>query len=338
MRSDMDFKMRLFRIDQMIHDQGPVSFDVLQKALHCSAPTLKRDLHYLRNELKAPIVYSYKHNGYFYSDTDGKPDKVVLRKEFMLPATWYSPTEMVALLVALDLFDKVQEEGDGLLAGEMKSMKARLLSLIQDNKLQARELHRRLKMVTPQLKAYRNPFFEVIGSALAHRMRLNVTYYSKSRKTANERELSPLRLVNYKNRWYLDAWCHTSDALKTFSLDNVRSAQLLTKRCKLVAMRDVVRELDQGYGLFSGKVVQRAHIEIDDVMAVYVKDEIWHKDQEMILHDDGTLTLSVPYAQETELIGQILKLGTHAHVTGPASLCDSVKHELRGMLKFYAEK
>ena len=95
MRSSLDFKMRLFRIDQMIHDNGSVCFEKLQQALGCSAPTLKRDLRYLRDVLHAPIVYSRATHGYSY-ENGASP---------RLPKAWYSPTELFTLLTTLDLFE-----------------------------------------------------------------------------------------------------------------------------------------------------------------------------------------------------------------------------------------
>jgi len=319
--------MRLFRIDQIIHDGGSVSFEKLQQSLGCSAPTLKRDLRYLREVLHAPIVYSREKQGYCYETGDVPA----------LPKAWYTPTELYSLLAALDLFERVENEEDGLLRGEMSAMKARLISLVQDDKLPARELRKRFRVFLPASRMRTSEFFEVIGRALAQRRRLQIVYYSKSRASENLREISPMRLVNYKNRWYLDAWCHVTDALKTFNLENIRSAEMLQRRCKNVAMREVEQALDSTYGLFSRGVTQTAVIEIDATMAVYVKDEIWHAKQKMTRHDDGTLTLEVPYAQETELIGQILGLGAHAKVVAPAKLRESVQGALKATLALYAK-
>ena len=325
--------MRLFRIDQMIHDRGPVSFEEMRQALRCSSPTLKRDIRYLREELNAPIVYSYKDNGYVYSQEPGSEGKRVV--SYDLPATWYSPTEMYVLLTALRLFDKVEGERDGLLSGEMRAMKSRLLSLVRDDKIPPRELQKRIKVVLPELNVSRNPFFEVIGSALAERKRLRIVYYTKARKTENLREVSPMRLVNYKSRWYMDAWCHQTEALKTFNLSYISSAELLDKACKSVSMREVEQRLDSTYGLFSGDMIRIAVIEIDDVLGAYVKDEIWHKDQVMKIRENGSLELQVPYAHEAELAGQILRLGSHARVKAPASLRRHMREELLTTLNQY---
>ena len=35
--------------------------------------------------------------------------------------------------------------------------------------------------------------------------------------TGRQRDISPQRLVHYGDNWYLDAWCHTKQALRSFS-------------------------------------------------------------------------------------------------------------------------
>jgi 23S rRNA-/tRNA-specific pseudouridylate synthase len=72
-----------------------------------------------------------------------------------------------------------------------------------------------------------------------------------------------------------------------------------------------------------------------DVVTVYVKDEVWHKDQKMEVSDDDSLVLEVPYASEKELSGQILRLGEHAKVLAPESLRRYVQQTLQGALSQY---
>ena len=95
------------------------------------------------------------------------------------------------------------------------------------------------------------------------------------------REISPVRLVNYKNRWYLQAWCHLTDELRTFSLEYILAAEPCAKNCRAVPMKDL-EALDSGFGIFSGGKVQVAVIHFDAQMGAYVRDEIWHPDQQVL--------------------------------------------------------
>ena len=59
------------------------------------------------------------------------------------------------------------------------------------------------------------------SSALVQRKRLWLRYFKRSDRTESEREVSPQRLVHYRDNWYLDAWCHKRQALRTFGLDAI---------------------------------------------------------------------------------------------------------------------
>lgn len=338
MYTHMNFKMRLFRIDQLIHERGQVSLPEMVAALRCSVPTLKRDLRYLREKLKAPIVYSRKTNSYSYVRERALGLEKEAREEarkVALPSAWYSPVEITALMTALQLFDRVENEKSGLLAPDMKAMKSRLLSLVQEERISARELLKRVRVILPSVIEHRSPFFEMIGNALAHKTRLRITYWTKSSQTEKMREISPVRLVNYKNRWYLQAWCHLTDELRTFSLEYILAAEPCAKNCRAVPMKDL-EALDSGFGIFSGGKVQVAVIHFDAQMGAYVRDEIWHPDQQVLTAEEGTVELRVPYTNETELVAQILHYGAHACVMAPESLKKSVLRELEAALAAYS--
>ena len=60
----MKDNVRRLIIDRLLSEKKVVSFEELQNVLQVSAPTVKRDLRYMRDMLKAPIVYSRSRGGY----------------------------------------------------------------------------------------------------------------------------------------------------------------------------------------------------------------------------------------------------------------------------------
>lgn len=337
MKSNLSFSTRLTLIDELLQKEGLVSFERMLKEVQCSTPTLKRDLRYLRDTLGAPIVYTRSKNGYYYSHETKATSNKLAKFQPELPAAWYTPDEITVLLSVYQMFDQLEAQPGSLLAGEMRPIKARLLSLVMAEKIEVKELLRRIKVVNPQFKSPDLPYFYVIGQGLSQRRRVRMTYFTRTRGTESDREISPLRMVNYQHRWYVEAWCHTTDSLKTFAIENIRAAELLTKRCKVVAMRDIEEQFDSTYGIFSGKQEDRqtAVIEVDEVMTPYVRNEIWHQDQKTTMHEDGSMTLEVPFAKEPELANRVIGLGSHAKVVLPQSLKDYVRQELAAALSKY---
>ena len=131
--------------------------------------------------------------------------------------------------------------------------------------------------------------------------------------------VSPQRLVHYRNTWYLDAWCHTAEALRRFSLDAVESAVALVQRAKDVAIKTVESEFDESYGAFTGEVTHRARLLFDSDAARWVKNEVWHPAQRGTMLADGRYRLEVPYADPTELVMDVMRVADHVEVEGPTA-------------------
>ncbi len=161
-------------------------------------------------------------------------------------------------------------------------------------------------------------------------------YYVRSRREHTERTVSPQRLVHWRNTWYLDAWCHDSDALRRFALDAIGEAELVDDEAKDVPVSTIEAELDGGYGVFSGGRVQWATLRFTSEAAQWVRHEQWHPQQQSTLADDGALTLRVPYADATELAMDVLRHGEQVQVMAPASLAKAVAKRLQEAAAQYA--
>jgi len=118
-------------------------------------------------------------------------------------------------------------------------------------------------------------------------------------------------------------------ALRRFALDAVRSATLTGQRAKDVSVKTIEAELDAGYGVFSGAKLQWASLLFAPEAALWVQHEQWHPQQQSTLHDDGSLTLRVPYADATELAMDILRHGDQVRVLAPAGLVRQVSTAAR---------
>jgi predicted DNA-binding transcriptional regulator YafY len=313
---------RFYKIEMLIRNRGCVSFAELTRELEVSRATLKRDLEYLRTRMNAPIVYDRFDNGYKF---DAQPhDRSQAQHE--LPGVWFSEREIHALLTMHQLIQEL--DSGGMLARHLQPLLDKLHGMLGASDNEARELMKRVKIITPARRPVQAKFFELAGSALLQRKRIEMTYYTRGRRAESNRAVSPQRLVHYRNTWYLDAWCHRSDGLRRFSLDAIREAALLDQRAKDVAIKTVEAELDGGYGIFSGAKVQWATLVFSAEAAQWVAHEQWHPAQEAVIAEDGSLTLRVPYADARELAMDVLRHGEQVRVVGPAALANMVAQRL----------
>jgi predicted DNA-binding transcriptional regulator YafY len=326
----MDRTERFYKIEMLIRSRGSVPFTDLMDELGVSRATLKRDLEYLRERLDAPIVYDRFANG--YSMRPDARDARQVRHE--LPGVWFSEREIHALLTMHQLIQGLDE--GGVLARHLQPLLDKLHGMLGAGEGESRELMKRVKIMSAARRPVIGRHFELIGSALMQRRRVQMRYYVRSRREETERSVSPQRLVHWRNTWYLDAWCHSSDALRRFALDAIRGATLLDQRAKDVALKTIEAELDAGYGVFSGAGVQWASLRFTPDAAQWVQHEQWHPRQQATVHDDGSLTLRVPYADATELAMDILRHGEQVRVLAPAALARQIHAHLRAAAAAYA--
>ena len=326
----MDRTERFYKIEMLIRSRGSVPFAELMDELGVSRATLQRDLEYLRERLDAPIVYDRFANGYSMRPDARDPRQV--RHE--LPGVWFSEREIHALLTMHQLIQGLDE--GGVLARHLQPLLDKLHGMLGASDAEGRELMKRVKIMSAARRPVIGRHFELIGTAITRRQRVQMRYYVRSRREETDRIVSPQRLVHWRNTWYLDAWCHRSDALRRFALDAIRSASLLDLRAKDVALKAIEAQLDAGYGVFSGAKVQWATLRFAPEAAQWVQHEQWHPRQRSTLHDDGSLSLRVPYADATELAMDVLRHGDQVQVLAPSTLVAKVAAQVRAAAAIYA--
>jgi predicted DNA-binding transcriptional regulator YafY len=313
----------------MINERRLVPFKDLQDGLEISRATLKRDLDYMRNRLNAPIIWDRELGGYRFDKVSPQ-----IGGQYELPGLWFNSSEVHALLTMQHLLANV--DPGGILTPHIQPLMARLNALLGSADNTAEEIRKRILIVGQGKRHMKIEHFERVGSALLRRKRLVITYFARGTGETTEREVSPQRLVHYRENWYLDAWCHLRDGLRNFAVDSISRVEVLEKKAKDVSRNAMDEVLGAGYGIFTGKDVQTAKLRFTPERARWVAQEQWHPNQKGILEPDGSYVLELPYADDRELIMDILKFGAEVEVMGPAALKKRVKAEIGKMASRYA--
>ena len=320
---------RLYRIEALIRSRGNVSFQNLLDELEVSRATLKRDLEYLRSRMGAPIEYDRDLNGYRF----GAVARGGGRHE--LPGLWFNESELYSLLTAQQLLAGL--DTGGLLARHLQPLLDRIRGLLGhgEGDEAAERLTRRIKVVSAWRRPVPSRFFERVSTALLQRRRLHLLYLTRGRGELSERDVSPQRLVHYRNTWYLDAWCHRADALRRFALDAVQEAHVLDRPAKDMALKRVEKDMDAGYGIYAGGQQQWAALRFNPQAARWARHEEWHPAQEGRSLPDGSFELRLPYVDANELAMDVLRQGAEVQVLEPPGLVALVKARLDAAAALY---
>ena len=323
----MDRTERIYKIDQMLTDRRVVAMNGLMEGLWVSRATVKRDLEYMRERLLAPIVWDATQRGY-------KLDMSLPgAKRYRLPGLWFNDKEIYALLTMHSLLSSLD---NGLITPHVKPLLSRLNRLLGSQSGTAEEINQRIRILHIAYRSERPEHFELVASATIKRNRLLLSYRARSSDDITEREVSPQRLVHYRDNWYLDGWCHLRGGLRSFSLDCIEHAELIEKSAKAISEKQLHGELASSYGIFSGKADKKAILRFSPSQARWVAGERWHPSQESRFDEDGFYMLEVPYNNDSELVMDIMKYGPDVEVVAPTALRNTVKKRLRAALDSYA--
>lgn len=170
----------------------------------------------------------------------------------------------------------------------------------------------------------------VLNQALQGNLLVEIEYYTPSRDRLSTRAVEPYLLFQSKDAWYLEAFCLSAQAQRTFRLDLVRSASL------------------EG----------RSFVPRDDVDLVYRKAEplsvpprqakwatvrfpasrgraLEEQGLEVTLMQDGDIRARIPYLDERWLIREMLKYAGDASIESPEALRARMAEETRAIAATY---
>ncbi|MEO6365021.1 MAG: YafY family protein [Luteimonas sp.] len=294
----------------------PVTVPRLQEELGCSRATVYRDLAFLRDALMAPVVGDGE-AGFKYDSTDAA--------RFELPGLWLSSEELHALLAAQQLLSRT---GGGMLSSALAPLQQRVEGLLAEQAGGKRWPVERVRVIPHRTRKLDEHAFRAVASAVLERKQLTFDYRARSTDERTRRTVSPQRVTHYRDNWYLDAWDHDREALRSFSVDRVSGARASDTVARDIDEAELDQHLAGSYGIFSGTPKGWATILFSPKAARWVADEHWHSQQQGRYLPDGRYELKVPYSAARELLMDVLHYGSDAEIVEPPAL----REQARGLL------
>lgn len=305
--------VRLGRYTSLLGGRQAVPGHEIMARLEISQATFKRDIAKLRDQMNVPIRFDRERGGYVLDASE---------KASALPGLWFNPEEVLALLTMQQLLSQLEP---GLLGPKLKPLQQRLAQLMEMHGLNSQDVARRLRIVHAGKRRIAPPLFEAVASATMARKRLNIAHMNRQTGETLQREISPQRMVHYRDNWYVDAWCHLREDLRSFSIDAISSAEVLKDEARDLSPEEIDERLGAGYGIFGGKPKAWATLRFTPQRARWVRGEQWHPEQESRDEADGSYVLSVPYSDDREIVGDILRFGGDVEVLAPPELRSKVQ-------------
>jgi predicted DNA-binding transcriptional regulator YafY len=168
--------------------------------------------------------------------------------------------------------------------------------------------------------------------ALQRHRRLHLRYLVPSRDEATERDVDPMRVLNAGDRWYLEGWCHRSEAVRLFRLDRIVQIEVLDVDGR--PPRDAVRR-DVDERLFTPSPE-------DVVVTLDVEPEAhwvatYYPAENVADLGDGRLRVTLRAASPDWVPRLALRLGGALRVLTPGGLAEEVRSRATAALAAYPE-
>ena len=320
----MDRYERIFALHKRLKDaRFPITGQTLEQELGCSRATLYRNLAFLRDVLHAPLL-SNGDQGFFYDRLQSE--------QFELPGLWFSSDELHALLATQELLNR---SGADVLGTALSPLKKRIDMLLDKQGDGKRWPVERVRVIGSYTRKRNELAFRQVAGAVLERKDVRFDYKARSTDRLTARTVSPQRLTHYRDNWYLDAFDHEREALRSFSIDRISDVHVLARVAKDISEQELTEQLADSYGIFSGRARSMATIVFSAEAARWVAEEHWHSRQEGRFLDDGRYELKVPYSNPRELLMDVLRYGADAQIIEPVSLRESAKMSLQLALAGY---
>jgi len=320
---------KIFKLHNIFRDRRtPITGKAIQEQLECSRATRDRIIRYMREMLDAPIVYDKYRNGFYY-------DHEHAQHPYELPGLWFNAQELQALLACQHLLANVSA---GILQDDIAQLQTRLEKLLRLTPGVAKPDVNKIKILNQANRRSNDRIFLNVATALFNGKCLQISYHARSDNQHSRRDISPQTLVRYRDNWYLDAWCHLRQQLRSFAVDRIASVAQLEQNADIIATEQLQQHFAESYGIFSGRAKHWAVLNFSASRAAWVSAENWHPQQQSQWLNDGRYQLSIPFNDHRELLMDILKHGGEVEVVSPAFLVEAVREQVAVMGEIYGSK
>ncbi|MBN1197549.1 MAG: WYL domain-containing protein [Candidatus Aminicenantes bacterium] len=283
---------------------GHLSLAVFMEAFEISRRQAARDIEFMRDFFRAPIVYSALDKGYAYADDS-----------FELPGMWLSEDEIVALLVTKRLATVIPDE-------ITRTRVFRFFDQVNARTgLDLHELEDRISLKNIQVHRVRAGIFSTVVYAMGRRRKVRMIYRSPWGSQETERMVAPLHLLLYMGNWHLLGYCEVRRGVRDFVLSRIISIELTDERVSDAQWQiPIADQLERNYGIFFDGPPVQVRLRFRPRAAALVRNQVWFPGQQVEEHPDGSVDLSFPVADFREITGDVLRFGAEVEVIAPVEL------------------
>ena len=312
---------RFVWFDDQVRQKKYPNATSLADQFETSAKTAQRDIDFMRDRLLCPLDYDSSQKGYYYDDDT-----------FSLPMVYLSSEELSSLLIARKM---LQDISGGAIGDEISSIVDKITNILKKHSAVTDHIEDAFSFQLIEYSPAPEAVFKTVLEGCLKKKCLWFAYYSPATEEKSERTFEPYHLLNYMGTWHTIGYCHLRKEIRDFALSRISEAKVLTESFKIPADFDFKRYFLSTFGLYKGKSAKEVTLRFTPEKSKWIKDQIWHKDQKVTPLKDGSLEISFPVSDFSEIKREILKHGDQVEVIRPRTLRDLIRGEAEKIAKIY---
>lgn len=311
---------RMLRIHQAIQSGGYPTASSLAAELEVSAKSIHRDLEFMRDRLQLPLEFDRARFGYYYTEEVNA-----------FPTVQITEGELFALVVAEKALQ--QYRGTSFEKPLLSALKKMEQSLPDTISLDLADVERTISFRTRAEPLLDLKTFDALAKATAARQQLELTYRKPGQRQTEQRVVDPYHLANINGEWFLFAFDHLRQDIRTFVPARIKALKSTGKTFIRPRKFSLERRLRDSFGVQSGHGQFEVVLRFNERVADYIREKKWHDSQQLRELKGGGVELQMTLSSLAEVERWVLSWGGEATVVRPAELAESVKRAAQRILR-----
>jgi predicted DNA-binding transcriptional regulator YafY len=319
---------RIYFIDREIAAGKYPNVHDLAREYEVGTATIYRDIEYMRYMLNAPIEYSAKERGWYYTE-----------KTFRLPARFAAADDMLALGMAKSLVSLYKNTPLYESAVRLLNDITAPLSPDDNEDGESTAWYEKRIVVPPVASATVNSgTWDVVVDAMKENRVITFEYKGYVDDDYKNRLVRPYQLLFDTGVWFLYGYEEERSAIRIFSLSRMNNVSITNERFNLPEDFDYRTQNDGSYfGIFAGEK-RGFKIAFSGFAARDIHDRLWAKDQKISEQEDGEgIIIEFTSTQYGKVLSWILSFGSGASPIEPPELVEQWKENILELYEYISE-
>jgi proteasome accessory factor B len=314
---------RMLRIHQALQSGRLPNANGLAKENEVSSKSIHRDLEFMRERLDLPIEYDATRHGYYYSEEV---------KAF--PTVQITEGELLALVIAERAFQ--QYRGTNFEKPLLSAIRKIGQALPETISLSLTDVEQTISFRNRAETILDLEVFNLLAKATSECRQLRLYYRKPGETQPEERVVDPYHLANINGEWFLFAFDHLRQDIRTFAPTRIKAAEPTGKSFKRPRKFSVDRRLRDSFGVHSGHGEFEVILHFSRKVADYIREKKWHDSQTLEEGPEGAVELRLKLSSLKEVERWVLSWGAEVKVIAPPELATSVRNTAREILSHHS--